>query len=158
MMFQVVEESPSLSTATTDFRLGQYAMDTETNEALPISCSESQIQTTAICGLRCSKELCSDLARSSPSEKDSASAQCLGFIDVQSEDAFRHFFYPQSGPLLSNGPVSRGLVDPGGLVSLDELLSPDKGRVLTCVEKLRHAHFLVKTVVQFHATPRMREV
>ncbi|KAK3988278.1 hypothetical protein QBC44DRAFT_105218 [Cladorrhinum sp. PSN332] len=137
------------------------ATDTEAQGAsLTSHHPKSQIQATAICDLRGSKELCSKLAASVASEIDTDLAPCLGFIDakVQSDHGFRYSFYPQMGPLLSKGAVSRGMIGPGDVMSLDDLLSTSTDRALTYVERLRLAHFLVKTVLQCHSTPWMREV
>jgi hypothetical protein len=148
--FQVAEEdSPHLTTGS------------EAEGASLISYPlKSQSQTTAICDLRGSKELCSKLATGVNSPRNDDPAPCLGFIDVkaQSEHGFRHSFYPQTGPLLSKGAVSGGLIGPEDLMSLEDLIKAPTDRVLTYVEKLRLAHFLVKTVLQFHSTPWLREV
>jgi len=120
----------------------------------------SQIQPAAIFNLRGSRGLCSKLSASASSRRNSDPAPCLGFIEVntQSELEFRHSFYPQNGPLLSKGAVSRGLISSGDVISLSDLLSRPGDAGLVYVEKLRLAHFLVKTLLQFHSTPWMGEV
>jgi hypothetical protein len=108
--------------------------------------------------LRLSKQVCTDLANAGPSTQNKHGEDCLGYIDVQSDKTFRHLFYPQTSRPWNSQQSHLDLVDPGDVMAMSDLLSPSASRLLTPIEKLRLALRLVKTVLNFHATPWMQDV
>ena len=118
--------------------------------------------------LRHSNDICSTLAKTctgrtkqlGSSAKDPCmDPGCLGYIDIHSEQVYRHSFHPKVDPL-SNLMSYNGVVEEGDIVKLDSLLQPngDESLQLTVVDKLRLARSLVQAVLQFHCTPWMGEV
>lgn len=96
------------------------------------------------CDLRSSADICKELTRS-------LSTDCLGHIDGQSDDPFRHSFYAAKNDFCG-GALQSSCADPKA-ISMDEVLDDSSKAFFSTVDRLKLARSLVSAVLKFHSTP-----
>jgi hypothetical protein len=109
---------------------------------------------SASCDLRCSKDICSDLAKKSVAS--SPDPGCLGHIDTRSDESFRHSFYPLKNSFCPD--ASQGIINEGDIATMDQILDLSAEEYFDMVDRLRLARLLVSAVLKFHSTPWMAEL
>ncbi|KAF0323089.1 hypothetical protein GQ607_009633 [Colletotrichum asianum] len=100
--------------------------------------------TGGSCDLGSSKDICRELTQQ-------LTASCLGHIDVQSDEGFRHSFYPAKDGFCSGAPRSPSLSNDA--VRMDEVLDDASRNSFSTVNRLKLARSLVSAVLKFHSTP-----
>lgn len=98
--------------------------------------------------LTSSKDICKELT-SQPS------TTCLGHIDIQSDESFRHSFYTAKRSLRSStlAPSSSSYT----ALSMDEVLDDSSMEFFSTIYRLKLARSLVSAVLKFHSTPWLSE-
>ncbi|KAM7194208.1 hypothetical protein V8F33_007354 [Rhypophila sp. PSN 637] len=118
--------------------------------------------------LRRSKSICSDLAETGPDAPSRPSSTtmdqsfgqgCLGFLDIHSDQVYRHSFHKKHTPGESMTSYDTEIWR-CSMNSLDSFLDAvgEKSLQLTVVDKLNLARSLVHAVLQYHCTPWMKEL
>ncbi|KAF9871368.1 hypothetical protein CkaCkLH20_11015 [Colletotrichum karsti] len=96
------------------------------------------------CDLGSSKDICKELTRQ-------LNASCLGHIDVRSDEAFRHSFYPARDDLCRRSLPPSPSEDRA--ITMDEVLDESSRDFFSTVDRLKLARTLVSAVLKFHSTP-----
>lgn len=120
----------------------------ETTVQTPIQNPESPSagRTSSMCGscdLRSSGDICKQLTRQ-------LNASCLGHLDVRSDEAFRHSFYPAANDFCRS--LSSFSTDHKA-ITMDEVLDDSSKDFFSTVDRLKLAQSLVSAVLKFHSTP-----
>ncbi|KAK1852086.1 hypothetical protein CCHR01_05326 [Colletotrichum chrysophilum] len=107
-------------------------------------------QSTAYesCDLGLSKDICKELTRQ-------LNAKCLGHLDVHSDEAFRHSFYPAKDSFCKGALHSPSTSQK--VVAMDEVLDDSSRDFFSTLDRLRLARSLVTAVLKFHSTPWLSE-
>lgn len=90
-----------------------------------------------------SEDICTELTRQ-------LEVNCLGHLDVQSDEAFRHSFYPANKG--SCGKFHPSYSDHRS-VTMDEVLDESFEDSFSTIDRLKLARTLVSAVLKFHSTP-----
>ncbi|KZL82960.1 hypothetical protein CI238_01981 [Colletotrichum incanum] len=90
-----------------------------------------------------SRDICRELTQQ-------LEANCLGYLDVQSDEAFRHSFYPANKNFC--GKTHPSYSDHKS-VTMDEVLDESLGGSFSTIDRLKLARSLVSAVLKFHSTP-----
>ncbi|KAK2063389.1 hypothetical protein LY76DRAFT_563343 [Colletotrichum caudatum] len=96
------------------------------------------------CDLGSSRDICRELTQQ-------LDASCLGHIDVQSDEAFRHSFYPAKDDLRRRSPQPSPSEDKA--TTIDEVLDDSSRDFFSTIDRLKLARTLVSAVLKFHSTP-----
>lgn len=83
------------------------------------------------------------------------SANCIGYIDTSSSDAYRHSFYQGLGDRYEQD--APWIANTRNVVSMDEILCRPAENSLSIVDQLKLARNLVAAVLKFHATPWLNQ-
>ncbi|KAK2765772.1 hypothetical protein CKAH01_15576 [Colletotrichum kahawae] len=94
--------------------------------------------------LRSSTDICKELMRR-------LSTDCLGHLDSQSDEPFRHSFYPAKKDFCGDA-LQSSYPDPKA-INMDEVLDDSSKAFFSTVDRLRLARSLVSAVLKFHSTP-----
>ncbi|WQF83673.1 hypothetical protein CDEST_08687 [Colletotrichum destructivum] len=79
-------------------------------------------------------------------------ANCLGHLDFQTDEVFRHSFYPaKKNSYGDSRPSDRRPV------TIDEVLDESLGDFLSTIDRLKLARSMVSAVLKFHSTPWLRD-
>ncbi|PVH71685.1 hypothetical protein DL98DRAFT_503310 [Cadophora sp. DSE1049] len=103
------------------------------------------------CDLRHSKDICSELTRKWLHQSSGTDSRCLGYIDIQLDENFRHSFYPV------HGKAEHGMIAPEDLITADQIFDLSTDGFLSTIDKLKLARSLVSLVLKFHSTPWLGE-
>ncbi|KAL8383144.1 hypothetical protein RB595_006754 [Gaeumannomyces hyphopodioides] len=101
-------------------------------------------------------DICSILSHCSP-PKSPCSADCLGYIDTNDQENFRHTFYNALGNKTAHD-LFWSTSGPDALVSMRTVLSNPAESSLSLPDQLRLARNLVTAVLKFHSTPWLGEL
>lgn len=101
-------------------------------------------------------DICSVLGHCSLS-KSPCSADCLGYIDTNDQENFRHTFYNALGNKTAHD-VFWSTSGPDALVSMRTVLSNPAESSLSLPDQLKLARNLVTAVLKFHSTPWLGEL
>ncbi|KAF6784169.1 hypothetical protein CSOJ01_15785 [Colletotrichum sojae] len=118
----------------------------ETTVQTPIKSPDNPSGGGSICGscdLGSSDDICKELTRQ-------LNASCLGHLDVRSDEAFRHSFYPAANDFCKT--LSPCSTDPKA-ITMDEVLDDSSKDFFSTVDRLKLAQSLVSAVLKFHSTP-----
>ncbi|KLU90128.1 hypothetical protein MAPG_09094 [Magnaporthiopsis poae ATCC 64411] len=91
------------------------------------------------------------------SSKSPCSADCLGYIDTNDQENFRHTFYNALGNKTAHD-LFWSTSGPDALVSMKTVLSNPAESSLSLPDQLRLARNLVAAVLKFHSTPWLGEM
>ncbi|KAK2018381.1 hypothetical protein LZ32DRAFT_599807 [Colletotrichum eremochloae] len=107
------------------------------------SITTSQNTVHGSCDLGSSKDICRELSQQ-------LEASCLGHLDILSDEAFRHLFYPAKTCFCGGFHTS---VECHKAVTMDEVLDESSRDFFSTVDRLKLARSLVLAVLKFHSTP-----
>lgn len=114
----------------------------------PSYVSSGQSTTYESCDLGLSKDICKELTRQ-------LNAKCLGHLDVHSDEAFRHSFYPAKDSFCKGALQSPSASQKA--IAMDEVLDDSSRDFFSTLDRLRLARSLVTAVLKFHSTPWLSE-
>lgn len=117
----------------------------------PASYSLAQTNSHSV-DLRCAGDICHTFATYCGQK---SVANCLGHIDIASDESYRHQFFAASRSLVHFSDPSA--IEPDHLISMDAVIADQTRDSFSTIDKLRMAKALVLAVLKFHATPWLRE-
>ncbi|KAH7145485.1 hypothetical protein B0J13DRAFT_553569 [Dactylonectria estremocensis] len=122
--------------------------------ALPAPAPQQPYQCCVSSDLSKSKDICTVLTKKCSQSLGTYESTCLGHLELQSDEGFRHSFYPaQDGICGVVSSTSTGRQ----ATRMDQMITMSDKTSFTLVDKLKVARALVSTVLKFHSTPWLRD-